>query len=161
MNAVKQGPALPHKSQEESVSYGDFLPGADRFFYFLCSRYPGKRVRVAPYVVLDRSYEMEYAKRYDILVDGRTVGAYTTFGPRPGEVEYMREYQGEIPDYVNDAIAVYNRHSREYRPENQVALVFSNERFHAARFDSPRAPGWIETTPWQRQDGHAALTEFP
>ena len=139
------------------------LPGAERFYRYLCSLFPGQDVVVLPPVVGDRSYGIEFSKSYEVQVDGRTVGTYATFGPRPREKKVVREYRGEIPGYVNEAIVISNRYvpAGDKKPENFVTLVYGDSYYEAALWDSPNPHGMIVKTPWQRQDGHETLEQFP
>ena len=125
-----------------SVSNTLGLPGADKFVMYLLSAFPNKLTAKGP-EVLDRSYDMEYAKQWTILLDGGLLGYYCTYGPKPGEKEMTREYRGVLLE-----------------PDNTLKegfLIFSNSRFEERRFPEE---GVLVKTPWQRQDGWAEIP-FP
>ena len=60
------------------------LPGAERFTEFLKQKLGGPITVNGP-VIVDWSYNGEYAKRYVVKFNGETLGEYYTFGPKPGE----------------------------------------------------------------------------
>jgi hypothetical protein len=134
------------------------LPGAERFLQDLQSRLYGSITTVGPEII-DRSYNGEYGKEWTVLWRGETIGHYRTFGPKPGETEYAREYRGKIPGYVNDCAAAGNAHrpKSEQYPIDVVTLVWDNRTFRLG--DYPKG-GEIVLTPWQRQDGHDQI-QFP
>jgi len=91
---------------------------------------------------VDRSYNGKYAKRWIVNLNGNQLGKYFTFGPKPGETEFGREFRGKIPDYRT----------------GDISLVYANQRFEAQLFHE--GPGKIVDTPWQRQDWHDQIP-FP
>lgn len=137
------------------------LPGADRFYNYLCSLFPGQAVIVKAPVVVDWSYGMEFTKIYTIVVNGKKVGKYKTFGPKPGEEHAEREFQGNLPGHTNEAIVMQNRFLTldPQQSPHKVSLVFSNRKF--VNKNMHEGAGELVTTPWQRQDGWNEITQFP
>lgn len=85
------------------------------------------------------------------------VGVYKTFGPKPGESDYTREFSGKIKGYNNEAIEIANKYSKageEPRSVETVSLVWSNQEYDANTHS-------IENTIWKRQDGHGDKIPFP
>ena len=117
------------------------LPGAERFFSLLQSRCPNQTLTIGEAEVLDWSYGVDYTKRYSVYRDGAQIGEYKTFGPKPGDTNFTREYHGAIPGYAEVA-----------------SLVYCNTRFELGR--GLYECGQLITTPWQRQDGHEHIV-FP
>ncbi|HTK33624.1 MAG TPA: hypothetical protein VL335_03745 [Candidatus Paceibacterota bacterium] len=137
------------------------LPGAERFFEFLCSRVGKVKIKVHHPIVLDTSYDIDYSMLYKVFVGSEKIGEYKTFGPNPEEKRLTLEFSGFIPGYINKAAIIHNRHlSKNDRPIklNSISLCFSNRRFEAQNFDE--GPGRMVKTPWQRQDGHETIP-FP
>ena len=54
-----------------------------------------------------------------------------------------------------------DRPETEHLPESTVSLIYDNGYFEAALWNSPEAPGRMVATPWQRQDGHDTILQFP
>ena len=165
------------------------LPGAPHFSRYLAQTLSG-RLEISGPDVIDTSYGIPFAKQWTVMLDGVEIGKYRTFGPKPGEKEFAREYSGRIPGYVNSCIAVGNQFkpAGEQSPVDVVVLDFSNEKFmyideallpHLERYEEPltmealrrleeehpyRAGGYNRTllvkTHWQRQDGHTQIS-FP
>jgi hypothetical protein len=137
------------------------LPGAGRFYRFLSSRYPGKLVRVMPSKTVDWSYDMEFTKVYELRVDDQIVGEYMTFGPRPGESDFGRQFSGRIPGYVNELAVFVNSSRQEQKPIDLVCLSWSNYRYESEpNPDGEFCSEYRIKTPWQRRDG-SKITEFP
>ena len=136
------------------------LPGAERFYRYLCSIFPGKTVVVDAPIVLDWSYDMEYAKLYAIHVDGTQVGEYKTFGPKPGETDFVREFSGRLPNYRNEAALIYNQGRQEsaHFDPRKISLNYGNKRLEEG---DPPEYSHLVSTPFQRQDGHTDITQFP
>ena len=114
------------------------LPGAEMFYAFLRSQSSGSKITVTAPIVLDWSYDRDYAKLYKIFVDGKKIGDYTTFGPGPRERNFTREYSGTIPG-INA------------RQGKQIGLIWGNKRFVARPIEE--GPGSRQKTRWKRQDG--------
>jgi len=117
------------------------LPGAEEFSQHLETILEGDLTADGPEIV-DRSYNGEYAKRWVVNLDGNQIGEYLTFGPKPDETEFGREFRGKIPGYRTE----------------DICLTYGNRRFEAQLFHE--GPGKLIDTPWQRQDGHDQMP-FP
>ena len=161
------------------------LPGAERFSQYLEERLDGVLTAEGPEIV-DRSYTGKYGRRWIVKLNGEQIGEYLTFGPKPDETDFGREFRGRIPDYINECITVTNQRKPESErmPEDSVSLVYANARFEyideaiipyiknelTAEYleqlmkEHPlfigRYHGAIVDTPWQRQDGHDKIP-FP
>ncbi len=163
------------------------LLGADRFSLHLDKILDGILTAEGPEIV-DRSYNGQYAKRWKVRLDGEQIGEYYTFGPKPGETDFCREYRGRIPGYRNECIAVANEFCQESKRmlEDQVFVVYDNGRCghidetliphlpphgeltaeslktlrEEHQFHSGRYVPVLVKTPWQRQDGHDQIP-FP
>lgn len=136
------------------------LPGAERFAEYLMSIVEGRLTAEGPEIV-DRSYDGQFGKEWIVKLDGKPLGTYNTFGPKPGETEFGRQYVGRLPGYVNEAIASMNRgrpEEEERVPVDTVSLSYDNKRFEARPIHE--GPGKLTDTPWQRQDGHDKIP-FP
>ncbi len=142
------------------MTSGFQLPGAERFSEYLEKIVDGILAAEGPEVMDDRSYGVEYVKRWTVRLNGALLGEYRTLGPKPGETDFGREFTGRIPGYKNECIAVSNqgRPESERRPEDTVSLVYSNRRYEAKPMHE--GPGELVDTPWQRQDGHDEIP-FP
>ena len=110
--------------------------------------------------IIDRSYDMDYTKRWLIKLNDIVIGEYFTFGPKLGETDFGREYRGRIPGYENEAIVISNagKPVSERIPEDSVSLVYANQRFENK--DIHQGPGKLIDIPWQRQDYHDSIP-FP
>ncbi len=140
------------------------LPGAERFYKYLIETYK-QPVKLEGPEVVDLSYNGAYALRWGVKIGHHRIGEYFTFGPKPGEVDFAREFKGRLPGYVNECIQLGNRYSERKLPEDLVTLVFSNKRFehqYEEHFKGWhfKCSGIIVETPWQRQDGHNNIV-FP
>lgn len=122
------------------------LPGAERFYKFLCDRVQGGKISVSQSIVLDTSYDRDYAKLYKIFANGKKIGEYKTFGPGPRERNFTREYSGILPN-------------KESAKEEQCGFTWSNKHHQPGSF-ADRLPGRIITTKWKRQDGWEGIP-FP
>ena len=111
------------------------LPGAEKFSRYLEEMLDGVLTSECPEIV-DRSYDGKYGQRWVVKLDGEQLGEYFTFGPKPGETEFGREFRGRIPGYK----------------ESDISLVYANKRFEAQLLHE--GLGKLIDTPWQRQDGH-------
>ena len=81
--------------------------------------------------IVDRSYNNKYGQRWVVKLDGEQLGEYFTFGSKPGETEFGREFRGRIHGYR----------------ESDVSLVYANQRFEAQPIHE--GPGKLIDTPWQ------------
>ena len=136
------------------------LPGAERFSQYLEEMLGGELTTEGPETV-DWSYGIEYTKRWIIKLSKKIkIGEYYTFGPKPGETDFGREFRGRIPGYKNECVAVSNQTRPESKkiPEDSVSLVYANERLETQSIHE--GPGKLVDTPWQRQDGHEQIP-FP
>lgn len=131
------------------------LFGAERFAQYLESVVKGKLTVDSP-----ENHGTLYGKRWIIRLDQQQLGEYFTFGPKPGETDFGREYNGRIPRYKNEAIALANKYKSdsEKDAEDAVSLVYANRRFEPQL--THEGPGMLVSTPWQRQDGHDKIP-FP
>ena len=123
------------------------IPGAEEFAAYLTDIVDGELTITGPEIV-DRSYNGEYGKEWVILLDGEQLGIYHTFGPKPGEFDFGREYSGSIPGYENPVTH-----------KDKVIIYFSNRKFEAGNHAMGEY-GKIVNTPWQRQDGVTSIP-FP
>ena len=138
--------------QEEIKMTNEFkLPGAEKFASFLKLKVKGVLTAEGPQVV-DRSYNGKYAQKWVVKLDGEQLGEYFTFGPKPGEMEFGREFRGRVPGHVNGCVAIGNkfRPEGERIPEDTVSLVYADQRFEAQLMSE--GLGRLVDTPWQRQD---------
>jgi hypothetical protein len=141
------------KPKEEKFN----LPGAERFTQYMREKVKGILSVTGPEIV-DNSYNGEYGKEWIVYLEGKKIGSYYTFGPKPSEKEFGRQYSGRIPGYVNDAEVVGNKYREDKIPIDTVELIFGNEKY-VAHFMHEGAESLIPT-PWQRQDGHSGIV-FP
>jgi hypothetical protein len=114
------------------------LPGAEKFYKFLCHQAGGAKITVHHPIVLGISYDMDYCKSYKVFADEKRIGEYKTFGPKSGASDYTREYSGIIP-------------GKPGKPK-LMSLIWSDEHFKSGRH-SEGDPGRIVKTEWKRQDG--------
>ena len=135
------------------------LPGAERFSHHLERICKGTLTAEGP-EVLDTSYNCNYTQRYIIKQEGVKIGEYYTYGPKPGETDFGRQFNGIIPGYTNTLIVSGNkmRTESERIPENSVILSYDNKRFEAQPMHE--GSGLLIDTPWQRQDFHDRIP-FP
>ncbi|MBS3168735.1 hypothetical protein J4216_06415 [Candidatus Woesearchaeota archaeon] len=163
------------------------IPGAPKFLEYLESIIDGEITIKGPEII-DRSYNGEYGKEWKLSLDSQDLGVYRTFGPKPGENEFEREYLGRIPGYRNDALALGNKsipYDKDKKPEDKVSLIFSNRKY--VQVDEALLPhlptgditeeelrkiekenqymtgnfmAIIVKTDWKRQDGHTSI-QFP
>jgi hypothetical protein len=133
------------------------LPGAERFSQYMKEKVEGILSVTGPEIV-DESYNGEYGKEWIVYLDGKKIGRYNTFGPKPSEKEVGREYHGRLPGYVNDLVMAGNKYREDKIPIDTVVLIFGNEKCEAR--DLEEGPGRLIRTHWQRQDGHSGIL-FP
>lgn len=142
------------------------LPGAENFSEYLEEKLEGILTVEGPEVV-DWSYGVDYTKKWIISLNGEQIGVYRTFGPKPGEAEFGREFKGRIPGYVNECLSIYSKYKLSLfknckqmsrLTEDTVSLIYSNTRFEFRSFNEE--PESLINTPWQRQDGHKKIP-FP
>ena len=151
--------------QDEGVISGLFyLPGAAKFSQYLRDKMIGILGIKGPEIV-DRSYNGEYGKEWRVYLNDIVVGRYHTFGPKPGESEFGRQYKGRISGYENEAVVVGNKFRNEENkiPIDSVVLIFYNRKFEAQLWQEGHSygtTGRLIDTPWQRQDGHRGIP-FP
>lgn len=132
------------------------LPGAEQFSAYLQSIVKGELTVEGP-KVLDWSWGVEYTKRWIVKLDDEILGEYFTFGPKPKETDFGRQYDGRIPEYVNKAIEKGNLCTGEKCPVDKVILSWSNIK---CVMTGVHELSKIITVPWGRQDGHTAIP-FP
>ena len=128
------------------------LPGAPEFSSYLQTAVSGELTVQGPEVV-DRSYNSDFGKKWIVQVDGKTLGEYDTFGPKPGATEYTRFYRGYVP--VNNAAATGKKSVRKIRDDglnHTIALIFST-RTSDEKKD-------LSDVVWQRMDGYKHIP-FP
>src|ERR1035437_8185862 len=122
------------------------LPGAERFYKFLCSRAGNAKSTVHHPITLDTSYDIDYCKLYKVFADGKKIGEYKTFGSKSPGKHYVREYSGILPGESSSS-------------PKQMSLCWDNRHFVSGSFhDSEISPGRMVKTKWKRQDG---WTEIP
>lgn len=117
------------------------LPGAEKFYEFLCAQAGKAKIGVHHPIVLDTSYGTDYCKLYKVFVDDKKIGEYKTFGPKPPSKHYGREYSGILPGGPSDK-------------QKRITLIWDNGYFESGSFhDLERGPGKMIKTKWKRQDG--------
>lgn len=139
-------------------------PGAELFFQYLRAQV-GQDLQITGPKFSGTSYNMNFAREYDVLAGGQLIGHYHEWGPKPGEEQAQREFYGRIPGYVNECAVACNRYSlpgENLLPEDLFSVVWANEMFEYlslkdetadwGRWGHPQR-GCIVKTPWQRQDG--------
>ncbi len=136
------------------------MPGAERFARYL-NDIVGGNLRTEGPEIVEFSYDGKYGKKWVIKLDGKELGKYTTFGPKPGETGVIREYDGIIPGYVNEAAVVSNKYEtgEAKLPLDHVVLVYSNSCCVLTDLDEKSSIKMLKTL-WQRQDGHDKIP-FP
>ena len=144
---------------EKKTKTSILLPGAEKFSKYLEETVTGELSVDGPTVV-DWSYDCDYVKEWIVKLNGIEIGRYCTQGPKPGEIEFGRDYSGRLPGYVNELAVITNRRRAEEdkTPIDRIGLTFSNSRYVASRLNE--GPGRLEKTSWQRQDGHKQIP-FP
>ena len=129
------------------------LPGAPDFSRYLLLTINGELTLQGPEVV-DRSYNTNFGKKWTVQVNGKQIGEYLTFGPRPGATEYTRCYRGYVPGYGQEKGARGKKSIKHGNAANNlIALVFGIPIAENKAEDIGALVG-------QRQDGHTKIP-FP
>jgi hypothetical protein len=124
---------------------------APRFCRWLNGKY-GNRISISD--VKHPDYPQRW-EEFDLLLDGKIIGKlnYNTDKAKEGykpldasEVGTV-QYGGRLPGYLN-----------ELSKDDRATLIWDNSRCVAQSIDEGQ--GYIEKTPWQRQDGHDTIP-FP
>ena len=135
------------------------LPGAENF-----SQYLGQKFWIG--LSVEPAESQEGVKNYLVKRYGKVLGTYSVFDPRPDEDDFVREFNGRIPGYVNDVLARRNRklpkwllpfaqNKRKKVPVDTVILTWANEKYGV--------DGTLQKEPgkyWYRHDRHETIA-FP
>ncbi|MCK9458497.1 MAG: hypothetical protein M0R80_02490 [Proteobacteria bacterium] len=135
------------------------LPGAENFSKYLEQKY-GFTISVEGIDPKDGA-KIYLVKRYN-----KIIGIYSVYEPRPGETDFVRDFEGRLPGYVNDVLARRNKKlpkyllpfadkARKKPPVDSVSLTWANEKW--------RVCGGFEEALgqyWYRHDRHEVIP-FP